>query len=251
MRGTARHAPWLMTMLLPLLVLQAWAQPPKIGVVTFLVGSAGDVTVRHRDSTEWVPAKLKMELFEGDVIRTAKESRAEITLTDKSVLRIGEQTELELTKASISKKTKEVQSNLKKGKLWANIAQAGPSRTFQVKAPTAVCAVRGTIYRIDADSTTTVLVYDGAVDVGPLAKLEGKEPKPRPRSLEPHQIPGPYEVPPPYQVTLEEWIRIVRGFQVTVRPDGKYHKRRFDEAEDAKLEWVRWNKDRDRQLRQR
>lgn len=250
MRRTTRYAPWIGMMLLPILVLQPGSQPLKIGLLTFLVGSAGDVTVRHYHSTAWVPAKLKMELFEGDVIRTAKESRAEITLTDKSVLRIGEQTELELSKATISKKTREVQTNLKKGKLWANIAQTGHSRTFQVKAPTAVCAVRGTIYRVDADSSTTVLVYDGAVDVGPLGKAEGKEPKPRPRSLEPYQIPGPYEVPPPYQVTLEEWIRIVKGFQVTVRPDGKYHKTRFDEAEDAKLEWVRWNKDRDRQFRQ-
>jgi len=238
-------------MVVMVLALQASSQPPKVGVVTFLLGASGDAAIRHRDSTAWIPARLKMEVFEGDVVRTAKESRVEITLMDKSVLRIGEETELELTKATIAKKSKEVQSNLNKGKLWANIAQAGGSRTFQVKAPTAVCAVRGTIYRIDADSTTTVLVYEGAVDVGPLRKLEGKGQETRPRSLQPHQIPGPYEVPPPYQVTLEEWIRIVRGFQVTVRPDGKYYKRRFDEAEDAKLEWVRWNKDRDRQLRQR
>ncbi len=229
--------------------LTASPQPARIGTITFLVGGANDITICRHHTQEWVPAKLKMELFEGDRLRTAKESRVEIMLLDKSVLRIGEQTELELTKAVLSKKKKQVQSDLSKGKLWVNITEAGGQGTFQVKAPTAVCAVRGTVYRIDADSTTTVLVYDGAVDVGPLSKLERKPERPTPRSLEPHQIPGPYEVPPPYQVTLEEWIRIVRGFQVTVRPDGKYHKRRFDEAEDAKLEWVRWNKERDRQIR--
>ncbi|MBC7188301.1 MAG: FecR domain-containing protein [Calditrichaeota bacterium] len=251
MEKTRHWLPFAVMMLIPVLSVPALSQPPKIGTITFLVGNATDITVRHQASNEWLPANLKMELYEGDVIRTAKESRAEITLFDKSILRIGEQTELELNKATIAKKAKEIQSNLNKGKLWANIAQAGGTRTFQVKAPTAVCAVRGTVYRIDADSATTVLVYQGAVDVGPLSKLEPKQEKPGPRSLQPYQIPGPYEVPPPYQVTLEEWIRIVKGFQVTVRPDGKYHKSRFDEAEDAKLDWVRWNKERDRQARQR
>ncbi|MDZ7337085.1 MAG: FecR domain-containing protein [candidate division KSB1 bacterium] len=238
--------------LLPLIwALEVPAQPAKIGTITFLVGGTNDVMVRHRDSTTWVPAKLKMDLFEGDVVRTAKESRVEVTLLDKSLLRIGEQSEFVLTTATLTKKSRKVQSELSKGKLWVNITEASGSRNFQVKAPTAVCAVRGTIYRVEADSTTTVLVYDGAVDIGPLSKLERTEQKPTPRSLEPRQIPGPYEVPPPYQVTLEEWIRIVRGFQVTVRPDGKYHKRRFNEAEDARLEWVRWNKERDRQVRSR
>jgi hypothetical protein len=229
--------------------LHASTDTTAVGTVSFLIGGPGDVKVQHKGEDDWHPVRLRMPIVEGDIVRTAAESRVEIRLIDDSVLRIGELSELEITSALIKEDSKQVLSGLNKGRLWANVSRlSGRKDEFQIRAPTAVCAVRGTIYRIDADSATTVRVYDGIVDVGPLSKLKTKPETQRRRSLEPVEVPGPYEIPPPYEVTLEEWIRIVRGFQVTVRTDGKYAKSRFDEAEDSRLLWVKWNRERDRSI---
>ncbi|NIA29810.1 MAG: hypothetical protein GWP06_07880, partial [Actinobacteria bacterium] len=85
-------------------------------------------------------------------------------------------------------------------------------------------------------------------DVGPTS-FWGQSPTGKSKSLKPVEVPGPYEIPPPYEISLEEWVRIVKGFQIVVRPDGKFAKSRFDKAQDAKLDWVRWNKQRDLALK--
>ncbi len=222
----------------------------KAGTITFFIGAPGDITVRHAAEDTRFPVSLKMEVLRGDVVNTGAESRLEITLLDRSILRIGELTELEINEAVFEKRSKKVDAKLKKGKIWANVSKlSGRNDEFQVTAPTAVCAVRGTIYRIQADSATTVLVYDGSVNVGPTWKGARTPEEAAPRGLQPVEIPAPYEIPPPYEVSLDEWIEIVAGFQISVRADRKYAKSRFDAEADAALEWVRWNRDRDMILR--
>lgn len=220
----------------------------KVGSVTFIVGVTGDVQVKRTGNNDWQNAKLNMDVLGDDLIRTKKESRCEITLLDKSVLRIGEQTEFQLTSANITRNQKNVKGVLSKGKIWSNVTRLRSQREeFQIKTPTAVCAVRGTVYRIDADSSTALLVYDGEVDVGPAAFWT--MPPARPNQVGPPQeVPGPTEVPGPFEVTLDEWVRIVRGYQIIVRPDGRYAKSRFNVATDNRIEWVQWNKARDQQL---
>jgi len=186
-----------------------------------------------------------MAVQNADLIRTKAESRCEVKLLEGSVVRIGENSEFEFTDASVKKNSKKVKARLKRGRIWSNITKLRTKQEgFQIKTPTAVCAVRGTVYRIDADSSTKCLVYAGAVDVGPTS-FWGQSRTGKPKSLKPVEVPGPYEIPPPYEVSLEEWVRIVKGFQIVVRSDGKFAKSRFDEARDAKLDWVRWNKQRD------
>lgn len=215
----------------------------KAGTVNFILGEA---TVKHRGVNDWENMHLKMILFEGDMVQTSAESRLEIKLLDESIIRIGEQTELEISRVLLQEESAKFQATLKQGQIWANIVKLRRDKDeVQIKAPTAVCAVRGTVYRMNADSTTTVLVYDGSVDVGPLWMAEQYTEATRPRELQPVEIPAPHEIPPPYEVTLDEWIQIVRGFQIVVRQDGKYAKSKYDEEEDAKLEWVEWNKQRD------
>lgn len=220
----------------------------NIGNISFIIGSTSDVQIKQKDKTSWQAAKLKMDVKNADKIRTQKESRCEIKLLEGSVLRIGESSEFEFTDATVAKSPKKVNATLLKGKMWSNIVNLkSKSENFQVKTPTAVCAVRGTIYRIDADSSTTLLVYDGEVDVGP-ASFWTMPPSSEPTIAPPSEVPGPTEVPGPYEVSLDEWVRIVQGYQIIVRPDGKYAKSRFNAASDNQLDWVKWNKERDMQF---
>lgn len=235
--------------LLLMLASFAYAQESKIGNISFFIGRPQDVQIKHKSDKTWCNAGLKMTVRNADKIRTRAESRCEVKLLEGSVVRIGENSEFEFTDASVKKSSKKVKARLKRGKIWSNITRLRAKQEgFQIKTPTAVCAVRGTIYRIDADSSTKCLVYAGVVDVGPTS-FWGQSQAGKSKSLKPVEVPGPYEIPPPYEVSLEEWVRIVKGFQIVVRPDGKFAKSRFDKAQDAKLDWVRWNKQRDLALK--
>jgi len=232
-----------------LAVWLAFAAPAaQIGSVTFLLGGPGDIQVQHTGSTVWDSVKLKMAILDGDLLKSRVESRCEIKLLDGTIIRIGENTTFHFTEANIKEKLRQVKADLQAGEVWVNVPTTKNSKnSFQIKAPTAVCAVRGTVYRIDADSTTKCVVYDGTVSVGPISQWG----KPLPRtgkSLQPYPVPGPSQVPGPYQVTLEQWQQIVKGYQIVVRADGKFSSEKVDEHQDAALDWVKWNKQLDAQV---
>ncbi len=220
----------------------------KIGAFSFLLGGNQDIQVKAKGAANWSAVKLGHAVNDGDLVQTKKESRCEIKLLDASVIRIGEDTQFEFTEANISAEKRKVKAELKSGQVYVNLTTKTSSKSsFQIKAPTAVCAVRGTIYRVDGDTTTQCTVYDGTVDVGP-AKLWGQPVKREGKSLQPYQVPGPTQVPGPYEVSLEQWVQIVKGFQIKIRQDGKFDKSQFDQAKDAALDWVKWNKELDKKI---
>jgi hypothetical protein len=226
------------------------ANSTAIGKINFILGKEFEVTIRHESGAKWFPVRLKMDIRRGDRIKTAKETRCEIKLNDGSVIRIGENSEFDFQQSNLSKSTRQVEAGLSIGKIWAVVTKWVNSKDqFAVKSPTAVCAVRGTIYRMEADSTTRVAVYDGQVDVGPTDDLR-QQLQQQPRPLGPPQrIPGPTQIPGPYQVTLDQWVQLVQGYQLEVRSNGRYAKTKIDSTAEAQVDWVRWNKERDRLLR--
>jgi hypothetical protein len=189
-----------------------------------------------------------LPVVNGDKIETKKQSRCELTYDDGSVVRIDEQTIYTVEKAKIDKKEKVVESRLSIGKLWANIKKLVRGRdSWKLKSPAAVVAVRGTIYRMNAgaDSSTQVLVYNGDVEVGP-AESSGQQQGMGVAPGQPRQVQGPVQVQGPREVSLGQWLEIVRAQQqIVIRPDGTYAKSDFSLEEDAKLEWVQWNQERD------
>jgi len=217
-----------------------------IGYISFLLGAPSDILIKHRGYNGWDTARLQSPIRNGDIIRTEKESRCEIKLNDGSIIRIGEATTFDFTDAKITSSERKVSTKLIQGQIWVNLKKFFSKKDgFRILAPTAVCAVRGTIYRVDADTTTHIAVYDGEVDVGPTS-FWGQWQQPKLKSLEPKEIPGPQEIPGPYEVSLEEWVCIIKGFQIEVRADSKIAKSRIDGDKDARDEWVRWNHERDR-----
>ena len=104
-------------------------------------------------------------------------------------------------------------------------------REFDVSTPTAVAAIRGTIFQMQAlpDSSANVAVFDGKVAVG--LSDDGRKriaPATTGEREAPHEIPGPHEVPGPYEVTLDQWRTIVAGQRIKVRADGKFSTESFD-----------------------
>ncbi|MFZ5516718.1 MAG: FecR family protein [Candidatus Zhuqueibacterota bacterium] len=219
------------------------SQQDSLGKITFILGDEGDVTILHADQQEWVNAKLYQPVFNGDQIMTRAESRCEIKLNDKSLIRIGENSSIILSKTNLTNLNSEVTT----GRVWANIKTLKKKSSFEMRTPTAVCSIRGTIYRVDADSSTKVLVYEGAVDVGPLTSAHKDSAAPKEQKIyqPPHEVPGPTQVPGPFQVSLDQWVRIVAGYQIEVRQDGKYYQSKINSAIDTQDDWVKWNLERD------
>ncbi len=215
-----------------------------IGTVNFILGDAEDVKILRAGQTDWQPAKLYEPVYTGDQIKTNQESRCETKLEGRGVVRIGENTIFAFSEELLNRK---LNASLTSGRLWANIRHVGRGSNFWIRTPDAVCSVRGTIYRIDADSSTRVKVYQGQVDVGPLSSAKKDTAAiPQPQIYQPPiPIPGPTQVPGPSEVTLDHWVQIVAGQQIEVRANGKYRKSNFDPKQDQQDDWVKWNQQRD------
>ena len=220
----------------------------------------GRVQVQKAGKGDFKRAMPKMSVHENDIIKTLAKSRCEITLVGGGKLRIGQNSELEITQANVKPMEKNFGATLKKGDVWvAAKAAFGEKKNVSVRTPTAVAAIRGTKYRAKAgEDESSVLVYDGKVDVN-AAKNVIEERQNRRKSFAPGgpnekpkftlgpvtEIKAPTQVSGPYEVTLEEWITLAEGMQINVRKDGKYHMFEFDQGKDADLDFVKWNKELD------
>jgi hypothetical protein len=222
--------------------------PPALGKINFLLGKAGEVRVQQTINNTWIPATLQMPVREGDKIQTQTEARCEVKLSDGSLIRIGEKSMFDFESSHVADDGRQFHASVSYGKIWANILSLFSSKEkFEIKSPTAVCAVRGTIYSVAADSTTRVAVYDGQVDVGPTTSLLDQLQQRAPRPGAPQQVPGPTRVPGPFQVSLEQWVRLVEGYQMEIRKDGRYAQSPINTVLQRQDDWVQWNLARDRE----
>jgi len=223
----------------------------QFGKITLPIGR---VEVQSAGSEKWKKAGLNKAVFVNDKIRTRVKSRAVIVLTGGGEMRIGQNSMLELMKAEVMAMQKEFLAYLESGDVWVSAeAGFGVKNNVSVGTPTAVAAILGTKYRVKAgDDESEVLVYDGKVDVNAAKNIIDERQEKR-KSLDPGSAPGKpkfklgpvTEVSGPYEVRLEDWISLVEGMQINVRKDGKYHMFKFDEAQDADLDFVQWNKELD------
>ena len=244
-------------LLLTIICITSFAFTQKeFGKVTLPLGR---VQVQKGGTGDFKRAMPRMSIHEKDIVKTLAKSRCEITLVGGGKLRIGQNSELEITEANVKPMEKNFGATLKKGDVWvAAKAAFGEKKNVAVRTPTAVAAIRGTKYRAKAgEDESSVLVYDGKVDVNAAKNVidarnqqmrqggpqGGAAPK---FTLGPvTEIQAPTQVAGPYEVSLEDWISVVEGMQINVRKDGKYSMFKFDQDTDAGLDFVKWNKEQD------
>ncbi|MBK9576041.1 MAG: FecR domain-containing protein [Fibrobacteres bacterium] len=192
--------------------------------VSYVVGSG--MLLRGKQK---IPLGVSLLCKVGDTLATSKASRAELRYPDNTLVRLEENTRLVLAlrgKAS-------PEPALQAGKIWANVKKVGQGGTgFGVRTPTAVAAVRGTVFGVGAnDSTSKVRLYEGGVDVGSTRTDSALRAK--------------AEVAGPREVSLADWVRLLRGEEVTFRRDGTWSRAKFDPKADLADPWVKWNSQRD------
>ena len=219
-------------------------------VITYL---EGQVQVKRAGETRWATAQANMILGENDQIKVPAQSRAELILDNQSVMRLSENTALTLQKLEEEKTTgkENTRMDLSLGKMWVKVSKLfNPASRSDVKTPTVIAGVQGTIYQLSVagDQSTTIQVYEGAVNVyNPFPK--GLPPVPgAPTQVEkPREVTGPQEVAGPKAVSREEWTQIVlhQFQQITVTGREIPKPVPFQPERERQNEWNRWNEERD------
>ena len=201
----------LVTVLGLLVATGAHAQRGQVAANQAVVTSKhGDVQTRH-GTGGYLPAKLNEVLAPGDGIKTGANSRAELSVGQGGYVRMDASSQILVTSLSSSGVTS-FQAIV--GGVWVTIerALAGASK-FEVRMPSAVASVTGTVFRceVDEDGESETWVYEGAVDVS----------------------------------AGEQHVRVEPDERCLVPPDLRAVVERFNLQGDDEAAWVMYNRHRD------
>jgi hypothetical protein len=231
---------------LALLCVGVSAQKPVATVASI----EGKASMLRGDSEEWREVRVGMPLKQGDQLFSHKESFVELRYAAGAVVRLNENTKIVLREGN---EQGAVTEHLL-GDVWVNMKKISSRKgNFDMVSPTAVASIRGTSYHMSTaqDSSTDVNVYNGTVAVGPSAALSSKmgtpPPPPPPRGDMRTEIPGPEEIPGPFEVPLDQWVAIVAGQRISVRPDGRFAQAKFDPAVTGENSFIKRNRELDAQ----
>jgi len=110
------------------------------------------------------PASTAEAIYWGDVINTGHLARARVALDDGSVLSVGSDSNLTVTKHDGGAQQTELDLNYGRVRAKA-VKQVKPNANFQIRTPTGVAGVVGTDFALDSQGDTTrIVVYEGRVN---------------------------------------------------------------------------------------
>lgn len=143
-----------------LVIVQRLAKATKV---------SGLVEVRRSGKGEWKALGNGGLIKTGDVVRSDKSGTAEFRWADGTRWKIMPLTEIKVKKSTYNmvKKADQSQLQLTTGKVFIRIIKSlQPTSRFEVETPTAVAAVRGTIFSVEVkNGKTAVAVFKGKVQV--------------------------------------------------------------------------------------
>ena len=118
----------------------------------------GDVQVRLTEEDTWIKAKVGMKLSQKASIKTGSGAWAELRVGMVGAIKVKENTELSLLELSSSSDGSEnIILYMNVGELLVDARGIDPDSDFQVRTPTTVAGVRGTIYTITVAEGLTEL----------------------------------------------------------------------------------------------
>src|SRR4030066_138174 len=150
----------LMIFLAVLFIMPSYSYPADIGAVRLSL-IEGDVQIHTEDTSEWVCAVINMPLSEGDRVWVPEEGRAEILLNDGTVLRLRENSALDILRTE----DHSFQFYLDTGHAYVNFRGVG-GHLLQGDTPvSSIRAYERGIFRVDVpdDRSTDISVERGLV----------------------------------------------------------------------------------------
>jgi len=136
----------------------------------------GSVKVRKGDAPAWKDAKPKMQLKEKDAIRTFVESQVEIITSEGTVLRLDENSTMEMASfKQLENGSQITKVSILSGALLSNVKKlVNTGSKFEFETPTATASIRGTKVGFDVSAEKTAIkVFEGEVMVTPKGASNG------------------------------------------------------------------------------
>ena len=148
----------------------------KEGAAAMLTAANGTVEVRRVGETQWTATKADTKLYAGDIVRTADNGTATITLADESVIEVAEVTTVAIASRNGTADPASSAAVLGGIARFTVTPRAPAEGPFRVYTPSAVVLTRGTTYGVGvaASGEARVGVESGLVDVIGLAQLDAK-----------------------------------------------------------------------------
>ncbi len=129
----------------------------------------GKAEVRSPKTGKWRSARIGMTVKMKWDIRTYVESTVELAFESGTVIKLGENSVINLSTILRNKDKSATKSNIKvsTGQIWGNVKKLVNQKSdFNFETPTAVAAIRGTRLGIQVDKSKTVVdVFEGKVGV--------------------------------------------------------------------------------------
>lgn len=150
-------------------------QAPQVGKVTTLAGKV----------TETPPGQPEHALKEGDIVavgstlKTGPDSRATVTMTSTSAIRLGPDSEAVVSEIVESKEAPKVLLDLKNGTVGALVKpETSGKMDFKIKTPSGIAVAKGAFYSVSVENGKGyVQTKDGEVVIVPLETASATSPK--------------------------------------------------------------------------
>ena len=148
--------------IIPVVMLKLQPAPATV------IAVSGDVYI-ERAGGDKVKAAVGTKLHSGDLVATGDKQNLRMQFADKSELQVLPDSDVVLDKLGHHKKTGMVdtQVRLNNGSVSTWVKKQSPSSRYEVTTPAAITAVRGTAFRLSADSSeiSRTEVVEGVVEV--------------------------------------------------------------------------------------
>jgi len=133
-----------------------------------LVARINGMPIRERAGTS-APLRQGDGVVLGDVVVTDADAKVKLLLADDSVLAIGPRSRVVIDQLAVQPTSRTVQLRVLAGRFKVAIAKfLGGSSQYEIRTPTAVAGVRGTVLWGDTD-LDAICALDGTIEVRPLA----------------------------------------------------------------------------------
>lgn len=144
-------------------------QTQPLGMLT---ASQGEVSITRPEPPPGqvvaVRAGAMEQLFAGDVVRTGLSAKAKLLLSDESLITLGEESELEVTRAlfepAVGRRSTTVRLLHGLARSVVPPIAPHPESRFTVETPTAVLGVRGSELIVQVNAETLAICAEGACD---------------------------------------------------------------------------------------
>ncbi len=124
----------------------------------------GEALIKPLNYNEFKNVELNMPVYEGDELKTGKDSSIEITFDDSTIIRLEDKSNLKISELKRNKNSAKTIFNLLFGKIIAIVEKLNQDSNFEVHTKMAIAAVKGTEFAIESDEDNSYVgVFDGKV----------------------------------------------------------------------------------------